>query len=265
MSDTAGSRNDSAVDQLLLEAGMDGDGQLRDALLDLRALAAGAPAPSADIAALMAGPSAAATTVLPVGAPATAALPAATAALPSAGIAAEPAAGQPVDQLAARRRAKRRITLTTLSVAASLAAGGAVAAASDQGFRDSISQLNHAVTSFVTGSTAAPEGNSGTQAPVPAPAAPRPSATSSADAVPPAPAPASAPAAAAPSSVPARQETAPAHGTPSQKPGEVPASPALPTEVPGEVRKGLEESPKLPVPLPTDIPLPGKASDVPLK
>ncbi|MEO5312578.1 hypothetical protein PV772_00470 [Pseudarthrobacter sp. CC12] len=250
MSDTAGSRNDGAVDQLLLEAGMGGDGQLRDALLHLRALAAEDPAPSADIAALMAGPSAATTTVLPVAAPATTALP---------------AAGQPADQLAARRRAKRRITLTTLSVAASLAAGGAVAAASDQGFRDSISQLNHAVTSFVAGSTAAPAGNDGKQLPVPAPAAPRPSATSSADAVPPAPAPASAPAAAAPSSVPTRQGSMPAHGTPSQKPAEVPASPALPTEVPGDVRKGLEQGPKVPVPLPTDIPLPGKAADVPLK
>ncbi|MGZ4662991.1 MAG: hypothetical protein ACXVYB_17105, partial [Arthrobacter sp.] len=150
-------------------------------------------------------------------------------------------------------------------VAASLAAGGAVAAASDQGFRDSISQLNHAVTSFVAGSTAAPAGNDGKQLPVPAPAAPRPSATSSADAVLPERAPASAPAAAAPSSVPTRQGSMPAHGTPSQKPAEVPASPALPTEVPGDVRKGLEQGPKVPVPLPTDIPLPGKAADVPLK
>src|SRR5205085_613785 len=59
MSDTAGSRNHGAVDQLLLEAGMDDDGQLRHALVNLRALAAQAPEPSADIAALMAGASAA--------------------------------------------------------------------------------------------------------------------------------------------------------------------------------------------------------------
>ena len=250
MSDTAGSRNEGAVDQLLLEAGMGGDGQLRDALLHLRALAAEAPAPSADIAALMAGPSAATTPVFPVGAAATTTLP---------------AAGQPADQLAARRRAKRRITLTTLSVAASLAAGGAVAAASDQGFRDSISQLNQAVTSFVTGSAAAPAGNDTKQAPVPVPAGPRPSATSSADAVPPAPAPASAPAAAAPSGVPARQGNTPTHGTATQKPAQVPAEPALPTDVSGDVRKGLEQGPKLPVPLPTEIPLPGKTPDVSLK
>lgn len=247
MSDTAGSRNDGPVDQLLLEAGMDDDGQLRHALLNLRALGTGAPAPSAEIAALMAGPSAAATTALS---------------------AVEPAGtgpAQPADELAARRRAKRRITLTTLSVAASLAAGGAVAAASDQGFRDSISQLNHAVTSFVTGSSVAPAGNDTEQVPLPVPAAPRPSATSSADAVPPAPAPAPAPAAAAPSHVPAGQGNTPSHGMPSQKPAEIPSEPALPTDVPGDVRKGLEQGPKLPVPLPTEIPLPGKAPDVPLK
>lgn len=257
MSDTAGSRNTGAVDQLLLEAGMDDDGQLRDALLNLHALAAEAPAPSAEIAALMAGPSAAATTFLPV----------ITATEAGAGQrrAGQPSPGKPADELAARRRAKRRITLTTLSVAASLAAGGAVAAASDQGFRDSLSQLNHAVTSFVTGSAVAPVHNDPTRVQVPVPAAPRTSTTSSADAVPPAPAPASAPAAAAPSSVPAQQGNTPGHGAPPQKPAEVPADPALPTDVPEDVRKGLEQGPKLPVPLPTEIPLPGKAPDVPLK
>ncbi|VXC40950.1 hypothetical protein [Arthrobacter sp. 8AJ] len=285
MSDTAGSRNQRAVDQLLLEAGVDDDGQLRDALLNLRALAAEAPAPSAEIAALMAGTPTAATTVLPVGVPvATTVLPVgvpvATTVLPTTGATAEGGAAQPgtaqpsaaqfrpvkpADELAARRRAKRRITLTTLSVAASLAAGGAVAAASDQGFRDSISQLNQAVTSFVTGSAAAPAGNDTKQAPVPVPAGPRPSATSSADAVPPAPAPASAPAAAAPSGVPARQGNIPTHGTATQKPAQVPAEPALPTDVSGDVRKGLEQGPKLPVPLPTEIPLPGKTPDVSLK
>ena len=263
MSDTAGSRNQGAVDQLLLEAGVDDDGQLRDALLNLRALAAEAPAPSAEIAALMAGTPTAATTVLPT----TGATAEGGAAQPRAAhfSAAQPSPVKPADELAARRRAKRRITLTTLSVAASLAAGGAVAAASDQGFRDSISQLNQAVTSFVTGSAAAPAGNDTKPAPVPGPAGPRPSATSSADAVPPAPAPASAPAAAAPSGVPARQGNTPTHGTATQKPAQVPAEPALPTDVSGDVRKGLEQGPKLPLPLPTEIPLPGKNPDVSLK
>ncbi|TQJ59392.1 hypothetical protein FBY30_1641 [Arthrobacter sp. SLBN-83] len=245
MSDTAGSRNGGAIDQLLLEAGMGDDGQLRDALADLRSLAAEAPAPSAEIAALMAGsPRAAAaadTTVLPT-------------------------AAQPADELAARRKAKRRITLTTLSVAASLAAGGAVAAASDQGFRDSFTQLNHAVTTFVTGSGVMPAGNTGGEAPAPKPVAPGPSATSSPDSVPAAPAPASAPAVVAPSSIPARPGNTPTHGAPAETPTGAPARPSLPTDVPGDVKKGLEQgSPKLPVPVPTEIPLPGKVPDVPLK
>ncbi|WP_285320272.1 hypothetical protein [Pseudarthrobacter sp. lyk4-40-TYG-27] len=253
MSDTAGPRNDGVVDELLLEAGLDDDGQLRDALLDLRSLAAGTPEPSAGIAALMAGAATAApaTTVLHAVAPATAALPAA----------------KPADELAARRRAKRRITLTTLSVAASLAAGGAVAAASDQGFRDSFSQLNQAVTSFVTGSTAAPAGTKGGEVPVPGPAPTRPAAASP-EAVPAAPATAPAPAGGASSSAASRPGSTPSHGSsasPAPKPAGVPAEPSLPTEVPGDVRKGLEQTPKLPVPVPTGVPLPGKATDAPLK
>ncbi|WP_285247895.1 hypothetical protein [Pseudarthrobacter sp. efr-133-R2A-89] len=252
MSDTAGSRNDGVVAQLLLEAGLDDDGQLRDALLDLRSLAAGAPEPSAGIAALMAGAPAAApaTTVLPAAAPATAALPAA----------------KPADELAARRRAKRRITLTTLSVAASLAAGGAVAAASDQGFRDSFSQLNQAVTSFVTGSTAAPAGSKGGEVPAPGPAVTRPVAASP-EAVPAAPATSPAPAGGSSSSAASRPGNTPTHGSsasPAPKPAGVP-EPSLPTDVPGDVRKGLEQAPKLPVPVPTGVPLPGKATEVPLK
>ena len=244
MSDTAGSCNGGAIDQLLLEAGMGDDGQLRDALADLRSLAAEAPAPSAEIAALMAGsPRAAAaadTTVLPT-------------------------AAQPADELAARRKAKRRITLTTLSVAASLAAGGAVAAASDQGFRDSFAQLNHAVTAFVTGSAATPGGNTGGQAPAPQPGTTRPPATSSADAVPHASAPASAPSAVAPSEVPARPDNVPTHGAAAQKPAEASTGPSLPANVQEDVRKGLEQSPKLPVPVPTEIPLPGKSPGIALK
>lgn len=244
MSDTAGSRNDGSIDQLLLEAGMDDDGQLRHALVNLRTLAAEAPAPSADVAALMAGGSIHGypTTLLPEREP---------------GV-------QPADELAARRRAKRRITLTTLSVAASLAAGGAVAAASDQGFRDSFTQLNHAVTSFVTGSVA-PGGNNTRQVPAPPPAAPRTSATSSADAVPPAPVSASAPAAGSPSGIPTRPGNTPSHGAGAESPVEVPVEPSLPTNAPGDVRKGLEQGSKLPVPVPTEVPLPGKAPDVPLK
>jgi hypothetical protein len=130
MSDIAGSSSGGTVDRLLLDAGLDDDAVLRSALQDLRGLAAGQPEPSAAVAALMV-----------------------------------PAVQPITDELAARRRAKRRITLTTLSVAVSLAAGGAVAVASDQGLRDSIGQANQAVSSFVAtaagGSTPVPPGKPG--------------------------------------------------------------------------------------------------------
>lgn len=137
MSDTAGSRRETArsgeaVDQLLLEAGMDDDG-LRGVLDGLRGLSAIPPVPSDAVAALMVP---AALNQDDVTAPKAVAAPACP----------------PADELAARRRAKRRITLTTLSVAVSLAAGGAVAAASDQGIRDTFGSLNQAVSSFMAGS-----------------------------------------------------------------------------------------------------------------
>lgn len=266
MSDTAGSRNDGAIDQLLLEAGMGHDGQLHDALAELRSLAAEAPAPSAEIAALMAGSSTAATAVLPAGRQAaTTVLPTVLPAAQSPSAADLPAA-RPVDELAARRKTKRRITLTTLSVAASLAAGGAVAVASDQGLRETFTQLNQAVTTFVAGSGVKPAGTTGGQVPAPQPAVPGPSATTSPDQLPAVPAPATAPAGAAPSAVPARPGNAPTHGAPAAQPSENPAQPGLPTDVPGDVKKGLEQGePKLPVPVPSEIPLPGKVPDVPLK
>lgn len=136
MSDTAGfrthgSRDGASVDQLLQEAGMDDDGTLRPMLLNLQALAAERPAPSDAVAALMVPATMVPATLVP-------------ATLMSAG-----ALPVPTDELAARRRAKRRVALTTLSVAVSLAAGGAVAVASDQGLRDSIGHVNQAVSSFV--------------------------------------------------------------------------------------------------------------------
>jgi hypothetical protein len=171
MSDTAGSRNGGIVDQLLLVSELDDDGGLRPVLLELRALAGDRPEPSAAVAALMSP--ALLTAVSPAAGQQGAAGPASQPA--------PAAAGAVTDELAARRRTKRRITLTSLSVAVSLAAGGAVAAASDQGIRDTIGQLNHAVTSFVStgnGGPANPPAETPVQVPnapggsVPAPTAP---------------------------------------------------------------------------------------------
>ncbi|MET1086729.1 MAG: hypothetical protein ABWY04_06365 [Arthrobacter sp.] len=249
MSDT-GSRRCGAVDQLLLEADLDRDSQLRPVLLELQGLGAVAPEPSAELLALMGGAPGAGTG--PV------AEPAAPAAEPS------PA---PADELAARRRAKRRIALTTLSVAVSLGAGGAVAAASDQGIRASFTHLNQAVASFITGSPAAPAGDQAGLPAVPAPTAPAgtvPAGTTPGDpaSIPTNPAAATHPTATSTSDGQAAAETAKGQRTSPGRPGEVPASENLPGAVPGHLRDGPGMRPEVPVP--SEVPLPGTVPAVPL-
>jgi hypothetical protein len=247
MSDTAGSRRDGSVDQLLLEADLDGDTRLRPVLLELRALGSVAPEPTAELLALMAGATA---------------TPAAV----------EPPTG-PADELAARRRAKRRATLTALSVAVSLSAGGAVAAASDQTFRESFSQLNQAVTSFITTSGGATADHPAEQPATPLPAATSGTAPTSASpagaspagdpaSIPAGPAAATQPTAGQPSDGPAAEGPATRQPTSPGKPGEVPASKTLPGVVPGRIDDGLGGSPEVPVP--SQVPLPATLPAVPL-
>jgi hypothetical protein len=245
MSDTAGSRGGS-VDQLLLEADLDGDTQLRPVLLELQALGSAAPEPSAELLALMAGA--------------------------NAGQGADPEvaddaiAAAPTDELAARRRAKRRVTLTALSVAVSLSAGGAVAAASDQSIRESFTQLNQAVTSFITGSGGGPVGHQAEQPAAPlsdtsAGTAPAGTAPASPTSIPADPAAAAQPAVPPPDS-PVAPETAANQPTSPGKPGEVPASETLPGPVPEHIANGLGRSPEVPVP--PKVPLPATLPAVPL-
>lgn len=251
MSDTAGFGRDGSVDQLLLEADLDGDTQLRPVLLELRALGSAAPEPTAELLALMSGTAAA-----PAVEPAAEAAPAD-----------EPVATAPTDELAARRRAKRRVTLTALSVAVSLSAGGAVAAASDQAIRESFTQLNQAVTSFVTGSGGAPADDPPTapsRTVLPAPAGTAPAGTSPGDpaSIPADPSAATQPAAGPPSNAPAAEGSAARQPTSPGKPGEVPASKTLPGAVPGHIADGLGGSPEVPVP--SQVPLPATLPAVPL-
>jgi hypothetical protein len=244
MSDTAGSRSDGFVDQLLLEAGLDDDGQLHPALLQLRALGAVTPEPSAEVAALMQRAEA-------VAASSSAATPAA----------APPAA--PLDELAARRRAKRRVTLTALSVAVSLSAGGAVAAASNQGFRDSFIQFNHAVTSFVTGSAGVPAGHHADEPAAPLPASPAAPATE--ETLPAAPGPAGQLVEVPPSNAPAPPETAAGQDAAPGKPAGLPAAEDLATAVPDDLTNGVGQPPQVPVPGASELPLPGTLPAVPLR
>ncbi|WP_427172688.1 hypothetical protein [Arthrobacter sp. 92] len=142
MSDTSSSRNRRIVDELLAEAGLEDSENLRPVLLDLRALAGEGPRPSARLEALMSGVAGGvASAVVPDGAPAV-------------------GSQAPVDELAARRRSKRRLPLTALTVAAALAAGGAAAAASDEGIRNTFGNVQHAVTNFVGALTSGTGGHS---------------------------------------------------------------------------------------------------------
>ncbi|GAA1776125.1 hypothetical protein GCM10009712_24950 [Pseudarthrobacter sulfonivorans] len=264
MSDIAGTSSDGTVDGLLRDAGFDDDAVLRSALQDLRGLAAGQPEASAAVAALMvpahtrrlaavpapaSGPDAI-TQTQPVHAPAAPAAPI------TPDDAHESAAPSATDELAARRRAKRRITLTTLSVAVSLAAGGAVAVASDQGLRDSIGHMNQAVSSFVAtvggGSVPARQ-----ETPVPLPAQPVSPAT-----VPTAPT-VTQPVPAAPGSNSSR---APAESPGKPSPAPAVTQPDLPVpenltpdlpEVPTRLPNGQGQPPALPLPSTPPVPLPG--------
>jgi hypothetical protein len=260
MSDIPGAGTDGTVDRLLRDAGLDDDAVLRSALQDLRGLAGAPPPASAAVAALM--------------------VPAATrhlAAVPAPGFAApvtrqqtQPTAGPgaatptATDELAARRRAKRRITLTTMSVAVSLAAGGAVAVASDRGLRDSIGHVNQAVSSIV-----ATMGGGSTPAPPEKPALPpaRPVSPATVPAVPAAPA-ATQPGPATPgsNSGPGRTDS---HGQPSPAPaatlpdlpvpglpGPENLTPGLPP-VPDRLPNGEGQPPALPLPSTPPVHLPG--------
>lgn len=150
MSDISSSRNQRIVDELLADAGMQDADDLRPVLLELRALAADSPRPSAEVEALMAP--AATLAAVPAAAAAPASRPAPADELRADALPADELShGElAVDELAARRRRKRRLPLTALSVAAALAAGGAAAAASDEDFRHTLGNVRHAVT-FVVG------------------------------------------------------------------------------------------------------------------
>lgn len=250
MTDTAGSRNNGTVDRLLGEAGFDDDVTLRAALVELRGLAAVQPKASAAVAALMAPEAAPAAQT-----PATirlAAVPDPAASPPATESPATESPAAATDELAARRRAKRRITLTTLSLAASLAAGGAVAVASDQGVRDSIGQLGHAVTSFVTTAAGGPAPVP-VQTPAPAPAQPGPAASH-----PEVPA-ATAPPTAVPDS---GEKRGPQHAPDATHPAKVPL-PDLPVPenatpgIPAEPLNGEGHPPTLPLPATPPVPVPG--------
>lgn len=157
MSEKSASCGEQGIDRLLAEAGLEEAYEIRDELLELRALASSRPQPSVAVQALMApgrvanAPLAAVPTAALAGVPtaALAAVPVATAEPVVAEDLAESPA-EPFDELAARRRRKRRAGIAALAVAASLAAGATAAAASDGGIPGTIEHLGAAVGSVVS-------------------------------------------------------------------------------------------------------------------
>ncbi|GAA4052946.1 hypothetical protein GCM10023063_46610 [Arthrobacter methylotrophus] len=149
MSEKSASCGEQGIDRLLAEAGLDEAYEIRPELLELRALAGARPQPSAAVQALM--------------------VPARVAAVPRA------AAPAPVDELAARRRQKGRMTFAAVAVAASLAAGATAAAASDGGIPGTIEHLGAAVGAVVKQLTPGSGGSAPRQQGTPSGQGPTPS------------------------------------------------------------------------------------------
>ncbi|MFK4640956.1 hypothetical protein [Paenarthrobacter histidinolovorans] len=134
------------IDSLLADAGLEDNSGLRTELLELRSLADTAPVPSDAVRALMAGGGAAETRQIPT-AEGLSASAAPTAVLTVAAPADEMA---PADELAARRRKKRRAAIAGLAVAVSLAGGATAAAASEGGIPGAFEHLGAAIGSVVS-------------------------------------------------------------------------------------------------------------------
>ncbi|MBP2268575.1 hypothetical protein J3A64_004039 [Pseudarthrobacter sp. PvP004] len=260
-----------AIDHLLADAGLADDAELRTELLELRSLAGTAPLPSEAVRALMVGGPAAATQQIaaPQGITATQHIttadgPSAVSDAPTAVLATVAPEPAPVDELAARRRKKRRTAIAGLAVAVSLAGGATAAVASEGGLPGAFQHLGAAIGSVVSqlspgsGSAPQPGAPAGTtpgplpvreepqQAPVPAEPQPTPDAPGN----PAVPAPQPGPGGASPHTPKAPAQKDPGNGV-------IPTPPALPVTPPGIDPSKIDPS-KLgpsgvPVPVPTQL------------
>jgi hypothetical protein len=154
MTGTRDPQQDGSIHAMLSDSGLESAAELRSALEQLRAVVPdAAPAPRADLAALLAagatGPTATVettTTALPTVEPATTALPTVettTAALPvitSAEAAADESLPAGVTSLAERRGQKRRLAIVGGAVVGAMTLGAGAVAASSEDFRHSVSQ-----------------------------------------------------------------------------------------------------------------------------
>ncbi|BCW38119.1 hypothetical protein StoSoilA2_41750 [Arthrobacter sp. StoSoilA2] len=141
-----GYTGEQAVDRLLADSGFDDARDIRAELLELRSLASTAPPPSASVRALMIGGRAAS------GTGTTAEVACATAGAPTAVLTSVEGSTDltSLDELAARRRRKRRTAIAGLAVAVSLAGGATAAAASEGGIPGAFQHLGSTIGSVVS-------------------------------------------------------------------------------------------------------------------
>ncbi|BCW50652.1 hypothetical protein [Arthrobacter sp. StoSoilB13] len=141
-----GYTGEQAIDRLLADSGFDDARDIRAELLELRSLASTAPPPSAAVRALMIGDRAAG------GTGTTAEVASATAGAPTAVLTSVEGSTDltSLDELAARRRRKRRTAIAGLAVAVSLAGGATAAAASEGGIPGAFQHLGSTIGSVVS-------------------------------------------------------------------------------------------------------------------
>lgn len=241
MTGTRDPQQDGSIHAMLRDSGLESSTELRSSLEELRALVPDrAPAPRADLAAILSGGQGAsaatdaATTMMP-------AVTDATTAMPAVGAADQPGKDLPagVVSLTERRGRKRRLAIIGGAVIGAMTLGAGAVAASSEDFRDSVSKTVGIIWQPVD---EAPD------------VAPEPAITSPAD-VPAAPAPAKVPGGATP----------PAAGVvPPGSTGTAPATPAAPAP-PAVGRDGvLPDPPRRPVsPGVPGLPAPGGDRGVP--
>ncbi len=161
MTGTRDPQQDGSIHAMLCDSGLESAAELRSALEQLRTVVPdAAPAPRADLAALLAAgaagaaaPVSATTTALPVVTSTTTALPVL--------MSAEDAAGESlqagVTSLAERRGRKRRLAIVGGAVVGAMTLGAGAVAASSEDFRHSVSQSVNVIFQPAGHGTLAPE------------------------------------------------------------------------------------------------------------
>lgn len=267
----SGRSDQRAIDHLLADSGLADDAELRTELLELRSLAGTAPLPSEAVRALMVSSPAASTQqitavqqITATQQMTTADVSSASSGAPTAVLATVAPDHAPVDELAARRRKKRRTTIAGLAVAVSLAGGATAAVAAEGGLPGAFQHLGAAIGSVVSqlspgsGRDPQPDAPAGTtpgplpvredpqQPPVPAEPQPTPAAPGN----PAVPAPQPEPGGASPHTPKKPAQKDPGNGV-------IPTPPALPVTPPDIDPSKIDPS-KLgpsgvPVPVPTQL------------